>query len=122
MPTPGDWCPGVETGMRGIVLAVVAIQIGLAHPACAQNSAGAADRLLGEALPLFEKNHCASFRDLADQLYCGDPGLNDVLAKLNSANQERLNRLPNRHLAIEENAEWAMDRNCSCGLFAHHSI
>jgi uncharacterized protein YecT (DUF1311 family) len=107
--------------MRGIVLAVVAIQIGLAHPACAQNSAEA-ERVLGEALPLFEKNHCASFRDLADQLYCGDPGLGDVLAKLNSANQERLSRLPNRHLAIEENAEWIRERNSSCGIFTGQSI
>jgi len=28
--------PGVEIGMRAIVSAVVAIQVGLAHPACAE--------------------------------------------------------------------------------------
>ena len=38
--------------MRAIVLAVVAIQVGLAHPACAQIPADV-DRLLSEALPLF---------------------------------------------------------------------
>jgi hypothetical protein len=30
--------PGVEIVMRAIVLAVLAIQVGLAHPACAETS------------------------------------------------------------------------------------
>ena len=90
--------------MRIFVLAVVAIQIGLAHPAYAETSPDA-DRPISEALPLFERNHCATFKDPAAQLFCGDPELNDTGAKLNAATQERLNRLPNRRLAIEENAE-----------------
>ena len=39
--------------MRAIVLAVVAIQIGLAYPAHAEDPADA-DRSIGESLPLFE--------------------------------------------------------------------
>jgi uncharacterized protein YecT (DUF1311 family) len=102
-------------GMRGFVLAAVAIQIGLAHPALAED---VAERPISEMLPLFEKNHCEAFKDTADQLFCGDPELNDASAKQNSAIQQRLNRLPNRRLAIEENAEWIKDRNSSCGIFA----
>ena len=107
--------------MRGIVLAVVAIQIGLALPARAETSADS-DRSIGEALPLFDRNHCGAFRDPADQLFCGDPELNAASAKLNSAIQERLDRLPNRRLAIEENAEWIRSRNSSCGIFAKQNI
>jgi uncharacterized protein YecT (DUF1311 family) len=107
--------------MRGIALAVVAIQIGLAHPACAQNSADA-DRSISEALPLFDKNHCASFPGPADQLFCGDPELNDASAKLKRAIQERLDRIPNRGLAVEENAQWIRDRNSSCGVFGSQGI
>src|SRR5438445_11196755 len=107
--------------MRRFGLAFVVIQIGLAHPAYAENQADA-DRSLSEALPLFEKNHCAAFRDPADQLFCGDHELNDAAAKLNTAIQERLNRIPNRRLAIEENAEWIKDRNSSCGIFTGQNI
>jgi uncharacterized protein YecT (DUF1311 family) len=107
--------------MRGIVLAVVAIQIGLALPARAETSADS-DRSIGEALPLFDRNHCGAFRDPADQLFCGDPELNAASAKLNSAIQERLDRLPNRRLAIEENAEWIRSRNSSCGIFGKQNI
>jgi uncharacterized protein YecT (DUF1311 family) len=107
--------------MRGFMLAFVAIQIGLAHPAYAQNPADA-DHTFSEALPLFERNHCAAFRDPADQLFCGDPELNDAGAKLSKAIQDRLNRIPNRSLAIEENAEWIRDRNSSCGIFAGQKI
>src|SRR3984893_4011513 len=103
--------------MRGIVLAVVAIQIGLAHPAWAQGTADA-DRSISEALPLFGKNRCQEIKDPADQLFCGDPDLYAAAARLGSAIQDRLNRLPNRRLAIEENAEWIKDRNSSCGIFA----
>src|ERR1700676_3959173 len=103
-------------GMRGIVLAAVAIQIGLSHAAFAEDSV--ADRPISAMLPLFEKNHCDGFKDTAEQLFCGDPELNAASAKQNSAIQERLNRLPNRRLAIEENAEWIKDRNSSCGIFA----
>jgi uncharacterized protein len=111
----------VETGMRGIVLAIVAIQVGLAHPARAESSADAG-RPISETLPLFDRNHCGAFRDPADQLFCGDPELNDASAKLSPAIQERLNRIPNRRLAIAENAEWIRDRNSSCGIFGRQSV
>jgi uncharacterized protein YecT (DUF1311 family) len=107
--------------MRGFVLAVVAIQIGLAHPASAENPV-AADRTIGQALPLFEKNHCEALKDPAEILFCGDPELNGAAARQNSAIQERLNRIPNRAHAIAENAEWIKDRNSSCGLFGRQGI
>ena len=107
--------------MRGIVLAVVAIQIGLSHPAWADN-AGASGRPISEALPLFEKNNCGAIRDPAELLFCGDPELNAASAKLNSAIQNRLNRLANRRIAIAENAEWIRERNSSCGVFGQESI
>ena len=109
------------TGMRGIVLAAVAIQLGVALPALAENTPDT-ERPISEVLPLFERNHCAAFRDAADQLFCGDPDLNDAAAKLNIAIQNRLNRLANRRLAIEENAEWIRDRNSSCGIFANQRL
>ena len=107
--------------MRGIMLAVVAIQVGLALPARAENPPDA-ERSIGEALPLFGINHCEAFKDPAEQLFCGDPELSGAAAKLNTAIQERLDRLANRRLAIEENAEWIKDRNSSCGIFGKQSI
>jgi uncharacterized protein YecT (DUF1311 family) len=102
--------------MRKIVLAAVAIQIVLAHPAHAQGSVDA-DRSISASLPLFEINRCGLFKDPPEQLFCGDPELNAASARLSSAIQDRLDRLANRHLAIEENAEWIRDRNSSCGFF-----
>src|SRR5580698_8217757 len=93
--------------MRGIVLAAVAIQLGLALPALAENTPDS-ERPINELLPLFERNHCAAFRDATEQLFCGDPDLNDAAAKLN--------------VAIEENAEWIRDRNSSCGVFANQRL
>ena len=101
--------------MRGMVLAVVAIRIGLACPAYAEGPADSG-RSIGEALPLFGKNHCEVLKSPAEQLFCGDPELNAVAVKLNAAIQDRLSRLANRRLAIEENAEWIKDRNSSCGI------
>jgi uncharacterized protein YecT (DUF1311 family) len=107
--------------MRGIMLAAVAIQIGLALPACADDPADA-DRSISEALPLFGSNHCEAFKASAERLFCGDPELNAAAAQLSTAIRERLNRLANRRLAIEENAEWIKNRNSSCGIFANQSI
>jgi uncharacterized protein YecT (DUF1311 family) len=107
--------------MRAIVLAIVATQIGLAHPARAENTADS-DRSITDILPLFGKNHCEDIKNPADQLFCGDPELNSVASRLNSAIQERLNRIPNRRLAIEENAEWIRDRNSSCGIFGRQTV
>ncbi len=102
--------------MRAIALAVIAVQIGLAHPVHAQGSADAGRPVI-ESLPLFERNHCEVFKDLAEQLFCGDPELNAASARLNIAIQDRMDRIANRRLAVEENAEWIRDRNSSCGIF-----
>ena len=107
--------------MRAIVLAVVAIQIGLALPARAEGPPDA-DRSISDILPLFGKNHCEEIKSPADQLFCGDPALNGVATRLNSAIEQRLNRIPNRRLAIEENAEWIRDRNSSCGIFGRQNV
>ena len=107
--------------MRAIVLAVVAIQIGLAHPVRAENPAES-DRSITDVLPLFVKNHCEEIKDPADQVFCGDPALSAAAPRLKSAIAERLNRLPNRRLAIEENAEWIRDRDSSCGIFGRQPV
>lgn len=107
--------------MKGILLAVVAIQIGLAHPACAENATDAG-RSISEALPLFDKNHCEAFKTPAEQLFCGDPELNDAAAKLSHAIEQRLSRLANRRRAIQENAQWIRSRNSSCGVFGRQEI
>src|SRR5260370_29470751 len=91
--------PGVEIGMRAIVLAVMAIQVGLAHPACAENPTDG-DRSLSQMLPLFDKNNCIEVRDAAVQLFCGEPDLNPAPARLNSPGHDRMSRLPQRHLAV----------------------
>src|SRR5258705_10924215 len=36
---------------------------------------------------------------------------------MNSAVQDRMSRLPDPRLAVEENAEWIRLRNSSCGVF-----
>jgi uncharacterized protein YecT (DUF1311 family) len=102
--------------MRAILLAIVAIQVGWAHAACAQNASGSGQSI-SDMLPLFGKNNCATVKDPADQLFCGDPELNDASAKLRIAIQNRLDRIPDRRHAIEENAEWIKNRNSSCGIF-----
>jgi len=107
--------------MRAIVLAIVAVQVGLAHPACAEGSP-ASGRPISEILPLFGKNHCGNYKDPADQMFCGDPALSDAAPKLNIAIQDRLDRLPDRRHAIQENAEWIRDRNSSCGIFGTRSV
>jgi uncharacterized protein YecT (DUF1311 family) len=111
----------LEIGMRAIVLAIIAIQIGLTHPARAEIPADS-DRSITDILPLFVKNHCEEIKDPAGQVFCGDPELNAAAPRLNSAIAERLNRLPNRRLAIEENAEWIRDRNSSCGIFGRQGV
>src|ERR1700761_4300074 len=107
--------------MRVIALTIIAIQFGLAPPVSAEG-APASDRLIGPSLPLFETNGCARISDPADQLFCGDPELNGLAAKLSDAIQGRLDRLSNRRRAIVENAEWIRDRNSSCGIFGPQKI
>ena len=107
--------------MRGFVLVMVAMGIGLAQPARADNAADS-NRSIADVLPLFIKNHCEETKVPADQLFCGDPELNVAGAKLNTAIAQRLSRLPNRRLAIEENAEWVRDRNSSCGILGRQPV
>ncbi|MGZ3362708.1 MAG: lysozyme inhibitor LprI family protein, partial [Xanthobacteraceae bacterium] len=107
--------------MRGMVLAVVAAQIGLACPASAEGPPNSG-RPISDALPLYGTNHCAVLKGQAERLFCGDPELNAISPKLNAAIQDRLNRLANRRLAIEENAEWIKDRDSSCGIPRNQAI
>ena len=107
--------------MRALGLAILAIGSGLAQPAHADDPAVSA-RQITDILPLFVKNRCQETKAPADQLFCGDPDLDAAGIKLNRAIAERLSRLPNRRLAIEENAEWIRDRNSSCGILGREPI
>jgi len=107
--------------MRAFALAIIAIQIGLAQPVCAEDQRES-DRSITDILPLFAKNHCEGTKAPAGQLFCGDPELNAAGVKLDGGIAERLNRIPNRRLAIEENAEWIRNRNSSCGIFGRQSV
>src|ERR1700754_2156752 len=107
--------------MRAVWLAAVAIQLGLANPLLAQDSS-TDNHSISEKLPLFSKNHCETNRDPANQLFCADPELIAAGQKLAGAIQDRLNRLPDRLLAIEENAQWIRNRNLSCGIFGRDAI
>ena len=98
----------------------MALQLGLV-PALSQDSPDK-DRSIGEELPLFAQNHCEQQRGAANQLFCGDPELNAAGAKLADAVEARLNRLPDRLVAVEENAEWIRDRNLSCGIFPREPV
>src|SRR5581483_10420789 len=95
---------GELSTMRAFALVILAVQVALVQSAPAQDAA--ASRPLAELLPLFAKNHCEDIKTPAEQLFCGDPALNAISPKLSAAIAERLKRLPNRRLAIEENAEW----------------
>ena len=75
-----------------------------------------------DVLPLFVKNRCEDIRNPADQMFCGDPEINAAGVKLNAAIAERLNRIPNRNLAVVENAEWIRERNSSCGILGRLSV
>ncbi len=100
--------------MRAFWLAIIALLFGCV-PALAEDPP-APDHSISEVLPLFAENNCGQHKDPANQLVCGDPELNRAGAKLGSAVQERLARLPDRLAAIEENAEWIRERNLSCGI------
>src|SRR5579871_6623326 len=105
--------------MRAFQLAVVAIQLALAHAALAQSSsnpASPAANAISKKYPQFASNHCETHKNPANQLFCADPELTAIAAKLAVAIQERLDRLPDRLPAIEENAQWIRDRNSSCGI------
>jgi uncharacterized protein YecT (DUF1311 family) len=108
-------------GMRAFALAILAILVGLAQPARADTAPGSG-RSIADILPLFTSNHCGDIKVPADQLFCADPELNAAGVKLSKAIAERLSRLPNRSLAIEENAEWVRARNSSCGILGRQPI
>jgi uncharacterized protein YecT (DUF1311 family) len=107
--------------MRAIWLAAVAVQLGLAPPLFAQTSSDA-DRAIREKLPLFTRNQCETHKNPANQLFCADPELIAAGANLAAAIQERLNRMPDRLPAIEDNAQWIRERNLSCGIFGDDPI
>src|SRR3984957_5507790 len=107
--------------MRAFALAVVVMGIRLAQQAHADNAADS-NPSITDILPLFVKNHCEETKVPADQLFCCDPELSAAGVKLNKAIADRLNRLPNRRHAIEENAEWVRDRNSSCGILGRQPI
>ena len=106
-----------RSGMRAGWLVAVAILFSLVHPALAQDA-----RSINDKLPLFAKNHCETHRDPANQIICGDPDLSAAGEKLGAAIQERLNRLADRRVAIEDNAQWNRDRNRSCGIFGRTAV
>jgi uncharacterized protein YecT (DUF1311 family) len=107
--------------MRIIVLTVAAALIGTAFSVRAEGTPES-DRSLRDALPLFETNRCVEVRDSAEQLFCGDPELQSAGTRLNVAVRERLNRIADRPMAIEENVEWLRSRNLSCGIFDRQGI
>ena len=106
--------------MRVVILAVAA-QLGWMLPACAEGPPET-DRSLRDTLPLFEKNRCADVKDPAGQLFCGDPDLQGAGVRLNAAVQDRVNRMADRRMAVEENVEWIRSRNLSCGIFERQAI
>jgi uncharacterized protein YecT (DUF1311 family) len=107
--------------MRLIVFAIVAVQLGWMHPACAQVAPIEAPAIAAQ-LPLFAKNRCAEVKDPAEQLFCGDGDLNRAGARLSGAVEARLSRIADRRLAIEENVEWIKHRNSSCGIFVRQGV
>lgn len=102
--------------MRSIVAAFLVLQFGWAQPAFAQAAADA-KRPMAEMLPLFAKNKCAELRDIAEQMFCGDPDLAALAPKLSGAVEARLSRILDRRAAVAENVEWIRARDSSCGLF-----
>jgi uncharacterized protein YecT (DUF1311 family) len=106
--------------MRAIMLAIALAQA-LLSP-CAFADSDDSDGSIGDKLPLFSRNHCERQKGAAEQLFCGDPALADAAAKLSVAVQERLDRLPDRLPAIEENALWIRARNLSCGIFGRDAV
>lgn len=107
-----------KASMRAIVLAIMVTQFGLAAVARAETEP---DRSIQDVLPLFEKNHCETVRDAADQLFCGDPELGAAASRLGDAIEARLSRIPDRRVAVEENVQWIRDRNLSCGIFENET-
>jgi uncharacterized protein YecT (DUF1311 family) len=102
-------------------LAIATIGLVLLQPARADDPA-ISNQPITDILPLFNQNNCEEIKVPAEQLFCGDLALNAIGVKLTRAIAERLNRLPNRRLAIEENAEWIRDRNSSCGILGRQPI
>lgn len=108
--------------MQWIVAAFLVLQLGWALPAFAQGTTPDARRTSAEMLPLFAKNNCASLKDTADQLFCGDPDLNALQSRFSAAVEARLSRIVDRRQAVGENVEWIKSRNWSCGIFGLQPI
>jgi uncharacterized protein YecT (DUF1311 family) len=105
------------SGMRSIVVTVLALLALPAAPGFAQSAPSIADRL-----PLFARNNCQLIRDPGNQLFCGDAELAAAAEKLSTAIEARLARLPDRLPAIEENAIWNRQRNLGCGIVGQTAI
>lgn len=99
--------------MRLIIFAFLLLQLGWTVPARAQS----APSPMAGMLPLYAKNNCASLKETADQLFCGDPDLNALSPRLSAAVEARLSRIVDRRQAVEENVEWLGSRNASCGVY-----
>lgn len=111
--------------MRAFCVAVVAIQLALAHSVLAQTSSNPSSpnaNAISKRYPQFASNHCETHKNPANQLFCAAPELDAMATKLASAIQERLDRLPDRLPAIEENAQWIRDRNQSCGILGNNPL
>ena len=107
--------------MRAIALAIIAIQLGLTPLAWADDKTES-DPPITDVLPWFVKNRCDQTKSPAEQIFCGDPELNAAGTRLSGAIADRLKRLANRRLAIEENAAWIRDRNSSCGILGRQPV
>lgn len=103
--------------MRSIIAMLLALQFGWTAAALSQSASPDAKRPMAEMLPLFAKNKCADLRDIAEQLFCGDPDLNALAPKLSRALESRLSRIVDRRAAVAENVEWIKARDSSCGIF-----
>jgi len=111
--------------MRAFWVAVVAVQLALAQSVLAQSSPSPSPPIanaISKRYPQFASNHCETHKNPANQLFCAAPELSAMAAKLASAIEERLDRLPDRLPAIEENAQWIRDRNQSCGILGNNPI
>ena len=106
--------------MRGIVLAVVAIQIGLADPASAENAE--------YRQSISRRSRCsakiiAKYQGAAPSSYFAATPLNASAIKLNAAIQDPAQ--PARQSAASpsrKTPEWIRDRNSSCGILADKAL
>jgi len=98
--------------MRIICLILVAIQFAFGDFAFAQDSREP-NHSISEKLPLFAENHCAERKNRQPVVLRRSRAQRDWRQTCQRDPQERLNRLADRRIAIEENAEWIRDRSAN---------